>query len=228
MTTLRFTLLAAACGSLIAALPATTAAQANRIVVTPYVGAFIPAAEIAHLSGTGNSGLRLTQENAVALGLNASYWFNDRTGVEFGGLYAFSDARVLHGQAGGLPGFGGPTRDAYVLAGSAKLMFNLLPLSDRTALRFGVGPAVIRRDGRAYDATTSGVLTGLTDIGGAISLCTRLPLTDLVGVRIRVEDYIYRSKMRWVSSTPAEVIEFDRRVQNDFIVSAGLQVAFWR
>jgi hypothetical protein len=207
----------------------STSQETRRIVVTPYAGFFMPVAKIGKLEGgSTNPGLGVAQQNALALGMNASYWFNNRTGIEVGGFYAFSDMKTFAGLAGGLPGLATPTENAYVIAGSAKFMVNLLPLSDRTALRLGVGPAIIHRDGTAYDPTGQGVLSGLTDVGGAISLCTRLPLTDLLSIRVRAEDYIYQSQLRYVGSIPARDMEFDAKLQHDFVFSAGLQMVFWR
>lgn len=151
----------------------------HRIVVTPYAGAFVPTGKLARFghNAPSNAGLGLQQRNGLALGANASYWFTDRTGIEVGGMYAFSDAKSLAGPGGGMPGFpAAGTRTAYVLAGSARLMLNILPISERTAVRFGIGPAVIRHDGTAYKADETGVLSGLTDYGAALSLCTKLPL----------------------------------------------------
>jgi len=231
MTLTRSTLLAAAGASLVFLVPVSTHGQAShRIVVTPYAGYFVPATKLAHLDGgTVNPGLGIRQQNAPAVGLNASLWFNNRAGVEIGGLYAFSDAKSLPGLSGGMPGFPSPAQNAHVLAASAKVMFNLLPLSDRTALRLGFGPALIHRNGSAFDADQHGVISGLTDVGGVISLCTRLPVTDLLSVRVRAENYIYPSKLRYIDAAGSEGdIDFESRVQNDFVFSAGLQMVFWR
>lgn len=205
----------------------------HRIVVTPYAGAFVPTGKLARFghNAPSNAGLGLQQRNGLALGANASYWFTDRTGIEVGGMYAFSDAKSLAGPGGGMPGFpAAGTRTAYVLAGSARLMLNILPISERTAVRFGIGPAVIRHDGTAYKADETGVLSGLTDYGAALSLCTKLPLGNVVNVRLRAEDYIYRSEIRYFHGTGggASDLVFDARTQHDLVFSAGLQMIIWR
>ena len=214
--------------------PRTSPAQStHRIVVTPWAGAYVPANKLARVgdNSSGNAGLGLEQRTGLALGANASYWFTDRAGVEVGGLYAFSDARSIPGSSGGMPGFpAAGNRDAWVLAGSAKLMLNILPITDRAALRFGVGPAVIRHDGNAYKADATGALSGLTDYGAALSLCSRLPVTDFISIRLRAEDYLYRSRIQYFHGTGggANDIAFDARIQNDLVFSAGLQMVFWR
>jgi hypothetical protein len=205
----------------------------RRIVVTPYAGAFVPSARIAEFKaqvGGIQSSLGIRQQSSLALGVSASYWFNDMAGFELGGAWAFSDARPslgLSGEVSGLSLTG--NESARVIMGSAKLMVNLLPLTDRTALRLGVGPAIISRGGSAYRADEDGEFGGLTDFGGAISLCTRLPVTDFMSLRVRAENYMYSSKLHFRdSANPTEEFRFGSKLQNDFIFSAGLQMVFWR
>ncbi len=233
MNTRTLTRIAAVTMAVACAVPTTLPAQnGRRIVITPYAGAFVPTGKLARFghNAPANAGLGLRQQNGLALGANASYWFTDRTGIEIGGLYAFSDAKSLAGSAGGMPGFpSAGTRTAYVLAGSAKLMLNILPISDRTAVRFGIGPAVIRHDGSAYNADETGSLSGLTDYGAALSLCTKLPLGNVINIRLRAEDYLYRSRIRYYGGTAGTGdLTFDTRTQNDLVFSAGLQMVFWR
>lgn len=213
--------------------PDTSVAQDRRIVVTPYAGAFVPAAKVAEVksvAGGLTSVLGIQQQSALALGVNASYWFNDLAGIEVGGAWAFSDAKASLGLSGAVPGMSlAGNESARVIMGSAKLMVNLLPLSNRSALRLGVGPAIINRGGSAYEANADGDFSGLTSVGGAVSLCTRLPLTDFISLRIRAEDFMYSSKLRFRDfDNPTETFSFGSRLQNDMVFSAGLQMVFWR
>ena len=223
-------LLAAGFVSSTGLLASTSGAQiANRIVVTPYAGVFMPSSRIAELKsdmGGIRSAIGIRQQNSLALGLNASYWFNGFAGVELGGAWAFSDARASLALSDQVSGFSFTGNEsARVLMGSAKLMMNIIPLTERSALRLGVGPAIINRGGSAYKADDTGDFSGLTDIGGAISLCSRLPLTDFLSLRLRAEDYMYSSRLKFRDfSTPTEVFSFGSKLQNDFIFSAGLQL----
>ena len=208
-------------------------AQANRrIVVTPYAGVFVPNTKVAQFrseAGGTDHVVGIRQQSALALGANASYWFNNVTGMEVGGAWAFSDARPSGGLWNEVPGSLATTESARVLFASAKLMLNLVPFSERTALRFGVGPAIISHGGSAYQADEGGTFKGLTDFGGAVSLCSKIPLTDFLGLRLRAESFIYSSKFRFENATsPADDVEFAAKIQNDFIFSAGLQMVFWR
>jgi hypothetical protein len=227
-------LLAAGLISSTGLMAASADAQATRrIVVTPYAGVFVPATRVAELKATlagVQSAIGIRQQNALALGANASYWFNGFAGVELGGAWAFSDSRASLGLSNQVPGFSlSGNESARVLMGSAKLMVNLIPLTARSALRLGVGPAIINRGGSAYKADDNGDFSGLTDFGGAISLCSRLPLTDFLSLRVRAENYLYSSKLKFRDfSRPSEDFSFGSKLQNDFIFSAGLQMVWWR
>lgn len=208
------------------------AQEMRRIVVTPYAGVFAPSSRVAELKsdmGGITSAIGIRQQNSLALGMNASYWFNGFAGVEVGGAWAFSDARAslaLSNQVSGLSLTG--NESARVIMGSAKLMVNLMPLSQRTALRLGVGPAIISRGGSAYKADDNGDFSGLTDIGGAVSLCSRIPLTDFLSLRMRAENYMYSSRLKFRDFSTNEEFSFGSKLQNDLIFSAGLQMVWWR
>jgi len=204
-------------------------AQLDRqFVFTPYVGVYAPAEKIA-TNGTTAAGTPFTaffkQQNSAALGATASYWFNRRTGVELGGAYALSDTKGSLGS--GDVGF--PTKRAHVVFGAAKFMVGLLPTSGDAQLRFGFGPALISRGGEAYQSTLMGKPKGLTDFGAAASLCTRIPLGNLLAIRVRAEDYMYQARLRWQAATaPTGNLDFAKRFQHDLVFSAGLQIGFRR
>lgn len=209
------------------------AQEMRRIVVTPYAGVFVPATRIAEIKsevGGIRSVMGIRQQNALALGLNASYWFNGFAGVELGGAWAFSDSRASLGLSNQVPGFSlSGNESARILMGSAKLMVNIMPLTARSALRLGVGPAIISRGGSAYKADDNGDFSGLTDFGGAISLCSRLPLTNFLSLRVRAENYMYSSKLSYRDfSGSTDEFSFGSKLQNDFIFSAGLQMVWWQ
>ncbi|NUQ11668.1 MAG: hypothetical protein HUU26_04960 [Gemmatimonadaceae bacterium] len=215
----------------ILAASAAGAQQTNRrFVITPYAGAFVPATRLAEFTEGVTSTLSIKQRSALALGANASYWFNDLAGFEIGGAWAFSDATGSPGLSGEIPTFPltGP-HSAYVAFGSAKLMVNLLKVTERSALRLGVGPAIITRGGNAFKHRDQTVFEGLTDVGGVVSLCSRIPMTDFLSLRLRAENYMYPAKMKFAN--PDNVLgeyQFKSRLQNDLIFSAGLQMVFWR
>jgi hypothetical protein len=226
-------LLAAGLMSSTGLMAASANAQTTRrFVVTPYAGVFVPATRVAELKpglvGV-QSAIGIRQQNALALGANASYWFNGFAGVELGGAWAFSDTRASFGLSSQVPGLSlSRNESARVLVGSAKLMVNLMPVTERSALRLGVGPAIISRGGSAYKADDNGDFSGLTDFGGAISLCSRIPMTDFLSLRLRAENYMYSSKLKFRDFSTNEEFSFGSKLQNDFIFSAGVQMVWWR
>lgn len=209
------------------------AQEPHRIVVTPYAGVFVPSARVAEFKSVGGGTqtvMGIRQQSALAMGLTAAYSLNRFAGIELGGAWAFSDMKASPGLSGVIssPSLS-RSESARVLMGSAKLILNLMPITERSALRLGVGPAIIRRGGGAYKADDNGDFSGLTDFGGAISLCSRLPLTDFLSLRIRAENYMYSSRLAFRDFTdPSAGVLFGSRVQNDFIFSAGLQMVWWR
>ena len=222
-----------AIGALLAAQAAANAQPARRLIVTPYAGVYTPTTSLARVGAAGggaSASLNLKQKTAAALGGNVSYWFTERTAVEVGAAYAFSDAKASARIAGtGNEFAGAASQNAYALLASAKLMVGLLPSTSPFNLRFGVGPALVTRGGSAYKADANGKFSGLTDVGAAASLCTKIPITKAVGLRLRGESFMYTAKLRFEDPVdPTNNFRFDSRFQNDLLFSAGLQIGFWR
>lgn len=207
--------------------------QRGAWVFTPYVGVFMPTNHLARFTAEFqgiSASLKVKQDNALALGATSSYWFANRMALEVGGLYAFSHAGGSFGMSGNGESFSGTGDDkAWVAMGTTKLMYALLdPAGDRQ-LRFGLGPAIIRRGGTAYEEDVDGKIAGRTNLGAALSLCTRLPLTSRLSLRFRAEDYMYQSRLKFRDTAdPTSNFDFDRRLQNDFIFSAGLSIGLNR
>ena len=222
-----------AAGALLVAPSLGGAQTVRKVVLTPYAGVFAPTTNLAEFGAAGggaSASINLKQKTALALGANASFWFTERTAVELGAAYAFSDAKGSVGVSGTGQDFAASMSDnAYAILASAKLMVSLLPTTSPVNLRFGVGPALVSRGGSAYKADEVGKLTGLTDFGGAVSLCTKVPITKLVALRVRGESFMYSAKLGFKDAVdPTNNFKFDSKFQNDLLFSAGLQFAFGR
>lgn len=214
----------------IAIAPSLVSAQlAGSVIVTPYVGAYLPTDHVAR-SGVTPAGVTVNvdaqHQSAALFGANVSYWFTNLFAIEGGG--AFTESNLRSATSFSQPSVVGAAmqrQNAHVWLGSVKVMMQLLPEESSFNMRFGIGPAIIARGGAAYDGSAEGKIVGLTDYGAAISLCTRLSLMENLGLRLRGEDYMYYSNMGFQSSTdPAKNFSFDSRIQHDFVLSAGLQV----
>jgi hypothetical protein len=115
--------------------------------------------------------------------------------------------------------------ESNIWAGTIKLIVQALPRESGLNLRVGVGPAIITRSGPAYRAVADGRMTGLTDLGGAFSLCTRVPIGRFADIRLRAEDLVYKASQTWKSGTVAGAsIASEPRLQHDVIASIGLQL----
>lgn len=221
MRSTRFLSVATIVGA-IAVFPAVAAPQlAGSVVFTPYAGAYAPANDIANAL---SSHVVAKQKASSVFGANLSYWMNEQMAVEAGAAYAMSDIKWS-----GTIGESGNildeivTRNAHVWMGSAKLMFQLFPDGSEYNMRFGAGPALITRSGPAFKPE-NGTFSGLTDVGAAFSLCTRLSITPNVGIRMRAEDYMYRSDLAFMGRTATEKVALGSKMQHDFILSTGLQI----
>jgi outer membrane protein W len=217
--------------AVVAVAPGVLGAQqlADKIVVTPYMGVYVPTNDIAKIGvGAGAASLTANIKHQTALvgGLNLSYWLTDRVGIEGGAAYTKSGIKgnLLVEQPGGTVAETG-SQYAHVWLGSAKLMLQVLPQTSDFNLRLGFGPAIISRAGSAYGSDAQLKVTGKTDIGAALSLCSRVPVSSNVSVRLRAEDYMYSGKLGFKSAvTPADNFTFDSRFQHDLVFSAGLQL----
>jgi len=222
----------AAALSLVAVVPVVAAAQpSHRIVLTPYIGAYLPSADVGGFSMTEQGTAvraKIAHKNTLAFGGTGSYWLNDRWALELGAAYSPSDVKVT----AGAPIEGGTfsmsdKEHANLWLGSAKAMVNLLPSTSNWRLRFGFGPAVISRGGKAFKEDAEGKVTGKTNYGGAFSLCTRVPVTGPFAIRLRAEDYLYQTNFKFVDKVdPTASFNLGRKTQNDFVLSAGLQFGF--
>ncbi|MGH7694015.1 MAG: hypothetical protein ACRENH_03495 [Gemmatimonadaceae bacterium] len=217
-----------------AGVPMTVLAQPlGKIVVTPYVGVFAPNVELARTKHPDGNGLRassIEQGNGLALGATGTYWFAQRAGIELGALYTWSAMRSTYTlNKPGVSETFYESENAGVILSAAKLMVGLFPASSEFQLRLGFGPAVIAHLGSAYNAGVEGTITGRTNFGAAVSLCTKVPIASRAALRLRIEDYVYAARLGWKDgSNPAENYSFDRRFQHDFVLSTGLQIGLMR
>jgi hypothetical protein len=217
--------------AVLVAAPLKAQAQMNgRVVFTPYVGVYAPSADVFKLSlvqsGTTVS-FSAKHLPAAAVGASASVRLDDRFAIEAGGLYSRNTLRadLRTNQVGAPTTFSRASDGSDVWAGTLKLMFETLPSGSEHNLRLGLGPAIITRGGPAYRAVAEGRMEGLTDVGAALSLCTRVPLGTFADLRLRAEDVVYRARQTWESQTvPGASLRSEPRLQQDFVLSLGIQM----
>ena len=215
----------------VAVAPGAIAAQqiGGGIIVTPYMGVYVPTNDIAAVAvSEGGSSLRssIKHQTALVSGLNVSYWLSNHLGVEAGGAYTKSGinaSATLDDGTGPIAATG--SQYAHVWLGSAKLMVQWMSQTSNLNFRLGLGPAIVSRAGAAYASDAESKITGKTDVGGVVSLCSRLPVSNLIAIRLRAEDYMYKGKLGYESTTtPSDNFTFDSRFQHDLVFTAGLQL----
>ena len=213
---------------LLGLLPSTALSQSHEFVLTPLVGVYVPTSDIAR--STVSDGERtvtssLRQRPAVIYGGTLSYWLSGRVAIEGSTLYSSSrlEASVKSTERGAFIAES-MADDASLWLGTMKVLVQLRPPASGFNMRFGFGPAIITRGGAAYRSNAEGTPTGLTDVGAALSLCTRIPLTTKLSVRLRGEDYMYRGKLGWADLDPNSSYMFGSGTNNDVVFSLGLQL----
>jgi hypothetical protein len=210
---------------LIAAPSMAVAQLSGSVIFTPLVGAFVPTNDISAAQVVNHGiarAVRARQQPGMAMGATGSVWMTDRLGVEIGALYAPSRLKgIATENQTGLTVT--DKQGTNVWLSSAKLMLQMLPATSSYNLRLGLGPAVIHRGGSAFDIDADGQFDGLTDVGAAMSLCTRIALTNSLGLRLRAENFLYQSKLGFESRAAGGNIAYDSRLQNDMVFSIGLQ-----
>jgi hypothetical protein len=212
---------------LLGLLPSAALPQSHEFVLTPLVGVYVPTSDIARstiLDGERSVTSSLRQRAAVIYGGTLSYWLTGRVAIEGSTLYSSSrlEASVRSTQPGASIAES-MADNASLWLGTMKVLVQLRPPASGFNMRFGFGPAILTRGGAAYRSTAEGTPTGLTDVGAALSLCTRIPLTSKLSIRLRGEDYMYRGKLGWADMDPTSSYMFGSGTNNDFVFSLGLQ-----
>jgi hypothetical protein len=212
---------------LLMSLSRSASAQTHEFVFTPLVGIYAPTTNVAKSTisdGQMSVTSSLRQRAAVIYGGTLSYWLNGRVAIEGSTLYSHSHLEAsMTAAEGGAPIAGSRADDASLWLGTMKVLVQLRPPASGFNMRFGFGPAIITRGGPAYQSNTEGTPTGLTDVGAALSLCTRIPMTNKLSIRLRAEDYMYRAKLGWADLDPNSSYMFGSGTNNDFVFSLGLQ-----
>ena len=178
------------------------AALAQGVTIEPYVGIYIPGTDLIDdpdldITASQKEGLALGGRLGLGAGL---------IGLEGNFVYVISDGET---RGSGTDS----TESAGLWIGDARVRLNLLP--GPIGLHATGGIALIGRTGDAYDD----VQEGKTDVGGAFGLGARIGLGS-VAIRGDIDGYLYSAKLT------VNNIEFESQTQVDFVLSAGLQIAF--
>lgn len=228
---------AAAVLALLVASPA--AAQQVAVDLVPFVGFYLPTSDVFDWSDT-ESGVTATvtgkHKTGFAFGGRVTLWLSDTFGVEGGFAYGPGDVDYdVTVVGGGFDEFVSSSVSASVWRGSLKGMVNLVPSPDASLSFFvGGGLAVVGRSGDAYKEFVIRVLDenvpfeneGTTDIGGVLNVGVAFDVSEMIAIRIDVEDYIHSLKQ--TMRVPNDVLNSDSKLQNDLQVTGGVAIQLGR
>lgn len=180
------------------------------IEIEPYVGVYIPFADIANQAIDGVD-VVAKQKEALAVGGRIGIGLGILA-VEGNFMYAFSDGENT---AEG----GTESQSAGIWAADARLLLKLLP--GPISLHISGGPAFIGRSGDFY----SDVTDGKTDLGGAVGAGLRVKLPGILAIRGDADLYLYSASVTAnIEGVPAPVTT-DSQFQADLVLSAGLVIS---
>ncbi|HEU4565738.1 MAG TPA: hypothetical protein VFS05_13850 [Gemmatimonadaceae bacterium] len=209
---------AAAC----AVIPTAAGAQLRQIELTPFVGAYLPATDVARASeniGGSAIDIKVKQKAAFVVGGSARSWLTGRWGIEGTAAYALSDAEVT-AAAGGESGSASTNANVWLF--NAKLLARLSRPASTTTIFVGAGPAVIHRSGEVYNDLEGVRLRNLTDVGGVLSAALSYPVVQNLALHVGGEAYLYGTRLEGQVIGEPGSYKFDSRFQSDFVLSAGL------
>jgi hypothetical protein len=192
----------------------------GRVELTPFIGMYLPVADIINISDPTGSGLDLafSQKSAFSLGGRLGYGLSDRAALEGAFGYTSSDVKIDVG------GFGSVALGGTVLQGSARVLYRLNAPASPTAWHLVGGVAMISRGGEVWDtlSTDSTSVDGRTDFGVVIGGGVSLPVGKGLALRIDVEDYVYQAKFTF--DLAGSRLDTESQLQNDLVLSVGLAI----
>ncbi len=161
----------------IALIPHRAAAQ--RIVLSPAIGLYVPTAELYKAAISGDSADLSKQQVSIGLGGRLGI-LGKRIGLAVTGEYAPSKLRFdLTGQRS--------TEDANIFTGSARLTVFLIPSTSPIWLAVSGGAGMIRRSGAAYAS-----LEKKTSVAPTAGAQVGFRLGQLIALTLTAEGYSYK------------------------------------
>ena len=217
------------------AIAPPSAAQV-RIELTPEFGAYLPntnlvetvpgscASEFDFLGdpcGTFGAPVSIRQKTAPMVGGLITAWIGRRVGADVALGYAASTMTSVAPYSppalATLPAVVGDTA-AYVVSGSARMLYDLTPQFRRASVYLGAGVAFVKHGGVGYDVTVqtfTGSVRGRTDWGPVLGIGARYQLSRALAVRGDLENCLF------VHGPSAAIAHF----RGDFVASAGLSAS---
>jgi Outer membrane protein beta-barrel domain len=187
---------------LVTGLGMTSPLAAQKLFLSPTIGAYIPTTELIKAS----QGQEFKQEIALAVGGRLGLRFGPRFGVVTSVSYVPSSLRFTFNN-------NETKTDANLLFGSARATFQVIPWTSPVWLGLNAGASLVKRGGEAYAN-----LEDKTDVGGVVGATVGFNLGSFLNFYVAADDYIYGTT--FVDETTLE----EKQTQNDVHLSLGFGI----
>jgi hypothetical protein len=202
--------------------PASLEAQ-MQFAISGFAGAYLPAGELFETIFT-DTYFNLSQKTSLAVGGRLAVWPSSRVAIEaeFAYLPSGHGGDVIQ-TVGGVLEQDTIDSDANLFVGSVSVVYALIrPPLEPLAFYVSGGVGLVSRSGDFFDDLKGGGIdVGTSDIAGVIGLGLRYGVGKGVWLRGDFRDYISSFKL-----VEEEGIEMDSKIQNDILLTAGLEFVF--
>jgi hypothetical protein len=191
----------------LAGLPSTVAAQQISFSLDGFGGVFIPASALSDSTGVDFS-RTIQQQTTWAVGGRAALWLSRRFAIEAEAAYTASDLEVS-----GAPVDTTLAANAFLAAISA--LYTIVdPPFEPISIYVSGGVGLVGRGGDAFDT----FFESASDVAAVVGLGVRYGIGHGMRIRVDIKDYI--------SSFQDESVGGDAKLQNDLLLTGGLQLTF--
>jgi len=184
-----------------------TAAVAQKLVLSPTIGVYIPTTELLKAA----NGEQFKQEVGLAVGGRLGLKFSPRFGILTSVTYVPSNLQI------DLQTGSQTKTKANLLFGTARATLYVLPVTAPVWLSVNGGGSYVRRSGDAYQNTTD-----KDDIGGVVGATVGFHLGPLLSFYVAADDYIYGTRLEGTTQIPT--LGETTKTQNDVQLAVGFGV----
>lgn len=190
---------------------------AQHLELTPFVGLYLPTANVIEESGGGLT-VRGKHGTTFLFGARLTYWTTPTVGFE--ASLGYTPSKVTFSVDTNGVNLGSADTSAHVIVGSARVLFKVGPKSGDTDIHLLAGVGFTSHGGAAYDALGqgSGGISGTTDIGGVVGASVRFKVSSRLKLRVDLEDNLYSAEFNIGGTNTSS------HFQNDLVVSLGLVI----
>ena len=196
------------------AMPLCLAAQGN-IEFTPFVGVYLPTADLFEIRDFLVAGDKLTgkQKTTVVFGGRLGVWATNRIAFEGSFGYAPSKGEATYTDPSNVAS--SSDSSGHIILASGRILVGFGATGGNTLWHLIIGAGIVAHGGPAYDGAS-----GTTDFGGIAGVGATFKVGGSTAIRLDVEDNLFSARFR----DNASGVESESRFQNDLVMLVGLAV----